>query len=167
MSWTNPRTTEQAPFISSGKFEKETVQNLNYLKDSVDSIDTTGVTTQRATSTSNFSTTGTTWANVTSMSLSVTVTTGQKILLMFLPSGIYIDDYLAEFQILRGTTQIKHAYSGQVGGDLYSAFNLITLDSPSAGTYTYKVQARTSNSGDTLTIGGDDTSPMELIAIKF
>ena len=44
MGWTNPRTTEQAPFITSGKFDKETVQNLNYLKDSVDNISTSAPT---------------------------------------------------------------------------------------------------------------------------
>ena len=42
MSWRNPRTTNEAPFIKSSKFEREVLDNLNYLKDAVENIDMTG-----------------------------------------------------------------------------------------------------------------------------
>ena len=39
MSWRNPRTTNEAPFIKSSKFEREVRDNLKYLKDTVETLD--------------------------------------------------------------------------------------------------------------------------------
>jgi hypothetical protein len=91
------------------------------------------------------STTSTTYVDLDSMSLGVTLGASDKLLVMF--SGTFGDSAEGAFQafvrILRDSTEIK-AVAPRANGNFWSdSVAMLLVEQPGAGTYTYKVQWKT------------------------
>lgn len=107
----------------------------------------------------------------TGLSISVPVASGYKVLLFFSADFIWVGiGYLAYFKLYRDAVQIKGRTiygPGQAGdGVVYYAAGIITLDTPEAATYTYKIRANGS-AGSTGKIDASANWPAELTAIVF
>lgn len=109
---------------------------------------------QISSSSGSFSTTSTTFVDVTNLTVTIT-TTGRPVWVGLQPDGDTSDNAgigctvasgtsIASFQILRGGSVISRAY---VAADGLFGFSppgsLWLIDVPTAGTYTYKVQTKT------------------------
>lgn len=105
--------------------------------------------------TSNFSTTSTTLVDVTS--LSTTVTVGSRPVMVTFSCG-YVSQLTAaagwEIAILRGSTRLGGILCTLNPAVFGLAQSRVIRDNPGAGSYTYKVQLKTSSAG-TAAIGAD------------
>jgi hypothetical protein len=108
-----------------------------------------------------FSTTSTTGVDVTGLSVTIT-TTGRPVALLLQPDGDTVNpSYVggasaaslleATMYFLRGATVITRALvGGPVPGTVYVPPGVLSfVDTPTAGTYTYKVQAKSDAGGNT------------------
>jgi hypothetical protein len=133
---------------------------------------------QISSSSGSFTRTNTSYGDVTNLSVSIT-TTGRPVMLFPQPASDTSESYVgasdasgnspnADFKILRGATEIA---SFKVGGLATGASpagfkappgSIQYLDVPSAGTYTYKLQARGVNAGETAEVEGCKLVAFEL-----
>lgn len=182
MVWNTPRTSQDIPYASKDVIEREVKGNLDYLKGVVDT-NVTGIATnitgiaanagklaayQRATKTSNFVITTSGWKDITDLSVSVTLETGDFVLLFLqIPEWIGTTGNRMDFRILRDSTVIQYVSQFPSAANVESTVNINTLDVPSGGTYTYKAQALGSQFAGTYTLYAGATGPLELVAILF
>jgi hypothetical protein len=85
------------------------------------------------------STTSTSFTDLGSMSLTVSVTSPQKVLVFFNASFNSTNTIFAALQLLRGTTVLMRASIGGQG-TWNDVCPLFSLDQPGTGSFTYKVQ---------------------------
>lgn len=124
---------------------------------------------QVSSSCGDFFTTSTSFVDVTNLSVSIT-TTGRPVMIMIIPDGAGVSYFGisrgasagdASFKLLRGATTVGIPYlfydsNGATTGAIVQlppgALN--TVDIPSAGTYTYKLQAKSSVASVTSEVFG-------------
>ena len=95
-------------------------------------------------------TSGTSFTDINGMSITIT-TTGRPVMLIVQPNGtttaasveIQSSGANATFQILRGASLVGTFFNNNAGTETLPA--IMMLDTPAAGTYTYKLQGKTSN----------------------
>lgn len=112
---------------------------------------------QISSSSGSFQTTSTSYVDVTNLTVTIT-TTGRPVMLMVAPADTSDDAYIgttkasnqsiSDFQIVRDSTVVSR-YAMRVAATGATSVNLnlppsaiMYLDTPAAGTYTYKVQAK-------------------------
>jgi len=96
------------------------------------------------------STSSTTFATLNSMSLTISVTSPQKVLLAFNAGFGGTSNLVAILQLLRGTTVLNTTCVGGYGGTWTGAGALFSLDQPGTGNFTYSVQWAVSIAGYTI-----------------
>jgi len=135
--------------------------SLMYLKDKI-------ITYQRDTVTSDQTiTNSTSWTDITGLSISLTPTADDFILLFFqLPAYTYNGAYMS-FQILKDATVIQSVIDYPMSTSSSHPITMIVLNIPGAGTFTYKVQAQNNQSPAVSTLYGAATTPIELTGILF
>lgn len=107
------------------------------------------IAASRVRATTSTSTNSSTFVDLDSMTLNVTVGASNKVLAVF-TGTIKGGNNAATVRILRGSTDLKYG-TGRGGNPWGIPMPLMTLDQPGAGTFTYKVQWRV----DTGTITQD------------
>lgn len=133
---------------------------------------------QTSTSSSTFSMTGTTWTDVTNLSVTIT-TTGRPVILMLVaattdPNNSYMQAYrggvtsvLYSVKFVRDVTDLAqvNVIAGGAAGTIRASAPASAhqhIDVPAAGTYTYKVQGRGDNAATTVEFWG-----VKLIAFEL
>jgi len=90
------------------------------------------------------------------MSLSINVSSAQKVLAIF-SAEIYSPANAAGFgmtavQLMRGSTVLRQVVVPAYGNASANSFTVVTLDQPGTGTFTYQVQWALGTSGEGVTI---------------
>lgn len=171
--------------ITSAKISDGTIAAADIASGAVDSDEiATGAVTagkhatsnyQISSSTGSFTTTSTSFVDVTNAT--VTITTSGRPVLVFLQSdgsGNYgyigkpgvINDIRAGFRLVRDATEIAQFQahvdnSAESPGLSFPPGSVHHLDTPAAGTYTYKLQSKTSDAGQAAA-----TAYVKLVAIE-
>lgn len=115
----------------------------------------TGDVSTTAQSGSSTTTTSTSFVDLDSMSLSVTAAANEKIRIDFNAAAINVHATAgeAQFRIVRDGTQLSNTINARVGAHAtdYQSTSLVAIDTPGAGTFTYKIQWKvTANSGECI-----------------
>lgn len=132
---------------------------------------------QVSSSCGSFSTTSTSYTDITNLSITIT-TTGRPILLMLTPDGDTSNVAViaasaaavsagAQFKLLRDATAVGLFNLFSSGGGSQASVNvpsssIIHFDVPSSGTYTYKLQVKAQTSATTATVGYSKLVAFEL-----
>ena len=124
---------------------------------------------QQATGTSDINQSSTSFGDMTDMSLSVVVATGDVVIIDF---GCVVDYGGTNagspvFQLLRDSTvlQTAQAYTGAAGREVGVKFQYV--DTPSAATYTYKIQWKSIGGGPEVNNCATEYHYRNLRAIKI
>jgi len=120
---------------------------------SVTRVKQAAVGQQVSSSSGSFSSSSTSFVNVTNLSISIT-TTGRPVVLAMVSDGsgnacsvTTAGQVFVSIRLLRGATEVSRLAVGTVAGgnqELYGP-GILAIDAPSANTYTYSVQALSSN----------------------
>jgi hypothetical protein len=126
---------------------------------------TTAILLGQVSTTSNQTTTATSFAEIGSMTISVTVPAGgRKVELILSGRDWFVGSTTAQLAIFRGTT--SGALTTQICSNLINQsttpVSLIGYDNPTAGSYYYTAAFLTGNSGDTLTVEAGSGYPLTL-----
>ena len=125
-----------------------------------------GITVQQATGTTDI-TGNSSFADMTDMSLSVVVATGDTVIIDF-NTAIHTNNTGAQFSILRDSTTLatNHCYCIS---DAPTPCHVQYVDTPAAGTYTYKIQWRswTGGGGSPQQLAATDGAQRNLRVIKI
>jgi hypothetical protein len=119
-------------------------------------------------STTAMSTTSTTYVDMTGISVSVTVGSGEKVLLIFYSNLMCSASDYAWIALLRDTTILRgrEVVAYWPGANMFHR-SIILVDAPAAGTYTYKAQWKTKSGTLYNTNSSDAASLTHLIAIRL
>lgn len=135
--------------------------------DSSGNITTRSVGQQISSSCSGFTTTSASFVDVTNLTVTIT-TTGRPVMVLlqsdgsgnlaFLSTSKSAATSLSNFKILRASTEIARyqieasATGASATTNEVPASSILILDTPSAGTYTYKLQAQSGDSSTTTAV---------------
>ena len=125
---------------------------------------------------SSFSTTSTSFVDVTGFSLSITPTSSSNKILCFVDAllrttGGFHENARSEINLVRGSTVINNKFVGQYignqdGNNMYIPTQIIFLDSPATtSSTTYKIQIESENSNFTTAINPDDYPSITLMEV--
>ena len=125
---------------------------------------------------SSFSTTSTSFVDVTGFSFSITPTSSSNKILCFVDAllrttGGFHENARSEINLVRGSTVINNKFVGQYignqdGNNMYIPTQIIFLDSPATtSSTTYKIQIESENSNFTTAINPDDYPSITLMEV--
>ncbi len=157
--------------VTTGKLAASAVTTAKIADATVTRVKLEGVNSAGSLSCGSFSTTSTSFTDVTNLSASITATTDRPVMVMIqpvntaTPTEAYVGirrtsggtESIAYFQILRDNggagyvtvATFAHRATQGAGAETWSPLGLCFLDTPAAaGTYTWKVQIKTSDAGN-------------------
>jgi hypothetical protein len=123
--------------------------------------------TTSSSSSSTWTELGLTFVDVTNVTLSAAITGNRPVLVLVTPDGTNSGgmgsvDGVVEFQILRGATVISKFVTNGATGQTQEIPGAFCFDSPGAGTFTYKLQARRITTGATVFVSNMKINVFEL-----
>lgn len=156
MSWNPPQTWVTSQLVTAADLNTDLRDNLNYLYDRAN--------WDSASSASNFTITSTTYAQVGTLSVTLTTIGNPVLLILEVPTlKINNESYLLYVQWYNATTSTYQGSEYNIRVIDGTPTTLIAIQQPSTGTYTWHIRAKVNNASGSGTISKPILHAIELL----